>query len=376
MRIIVSLLAYDGGKSGIADYMNQVVKELRKEHQLTLLIQKQDVNKLPATLQDIPRIIIPAWLQFPLLNMCFHLFILPFLLPWKRWDACFLPAGNRRLFCRYPIPTAVTFHDLSQFHIEQKYDRFRMYYIKKIVPRYLRKAKLCFAISESTKQDMVQFYHMPAERILVNYNGYQPAKLQSKLDIAAVQSALELPEKYILYISRLEHPGKNHIRLMQAYENLPKELQEDYALVCAGSPWSGSEAIKAYHEHSPVKGRIFFPGFVPDEFLGPLYRGASLYMFPSFYEGFGIPLLEAMDSRVPVACSNRSSLPEIGGDAVLVFNPDSVEDMSQAMEKILTDTAFAQSLREKGITRCQAFSWEKHTAFLTSHLTAQLSQKN
>ena len=216
------------------------------------------------------------------------------------------------------------------------------------------------AISESTKNDLVKYYGMCEDKIHVNYNGYDPSKLSVNLSKEQLVNKFNISSEYILYISRIEHPGKNHLNLIKAYEYLPEYLKKKYKLVFAGSEWNGAEEVLNYAHKSPDKDRIVFLGFVQDQDLGALYSYASLYAFPSFYEGFGIPLLEAMYSETPVVCSNVSSLPEVGGDAVITFDPSSPENITGVIKYVLENPEIAEKMVVKGKEQVKKFSWEKH----------------
>ena len=359
-NILVSVLAYDNGKSGIADYINNVVKYLSLNHHLDLLIYEKDSYIFPHKNDNINLLKVSDKFSKPAVSMAYHLFVLPFNLPLHDYDFVFLPAGNRRLFSYYPKKTIVTFHDLSQFHIENKYDSFRMHYIKKVIPFFLKKAQIIMAISESTKKDLVKYYGIAQDKIEVNYNGYDPTKLEVNLTEEQLVNKFNITDEYFLYISRIEHPGKNHLNLIKAYELLPENIKKVYQLVFAGSEWNGAEEVMAYAEQSPDKDRIIFLGFVQDQDLGALYKFASLYAFPSFYEGFGIPLLEAMYSEIPVVCSNVSSLPEVGGDAVITFDPACPENISGVIKYVIDNPELQEKMIKSGKEQVKKFSWEKH----------------
>ncbi len=359
-KILVSVLAYDNGKSGIADYINNVVKYLAYNHSLDILIYEKDSYIFPHQSENINLLIVSDKFSKPAVSMAYHLFVLPFNLPFEDYDFVFLPAGNRRLFSYYPKKTIVTFHDLSQFHIENKYDSLRMHYIKKVIPFFLKKAQIVMAISQSTKDDLVKFYEMNPDRIEVNYNGYDPSKLDINLTEEQLVKKFNIVDDYILYISRIEHPGKNHLNLIKAYEMLPAKIKKQYQLVFAGSEWNGAEEVIEYAKKSLDKDRIIFLGFVPDQDLGALYKYAALYAFPSFYEGFGIPLLEAMYSQTPVVCSNVSSLPEVGGDAVITFDPTYPENISSVIKYVIENPEIQRKMVEAGIEQVKKFSWQKH----------------
>ena len=361
-KILCSAMGYDGGKSGISEYMNGVIPLLARDNAVDLLILERDRAIFPAAPGGNLRFLgYPDWLGNPTLNMLWHLFVLPWTIDFTRYDFVFLPAANRRLLCRCPIPLLATVHDLSQFHVPGKYDALRMFYIRKIVPAFLEKADTVFAVSGSTKRDLERFYGLAPEKIVVNHNGFDSAAFEPG-DAGAEQARQELglESGYLLYVARIEHPGKNHLNLIKAYERLPEGLKKRHQLVLAGAPWSGAEVVEAYAAASPDKERIKFTGFVGRKLLPGLYRGAALYVFASHFEGFGIPMLEAMGCGVPVVCSDSSSLPEIGGDAVLTFPPDDVAAMAGLITLALSDPERRQAMTAAGLARAREFNWEKH----------------
>ncbi|MBO5924308.1 MAG: glycosyltransferase, partial [Lentisphaeria bacterium] len=237
MKILLSAIPFDNGKSGISVYIREVVKALELQgHDLTLIVEDDAAKEFERF--ELIRI----KKRRALFSMLYSLFILPFRINWKKYDFCIMLAANRRVFSRYPIFTIAVVHDLSQYHVPVKYDRFRMFYIKKILPHYVRKAQSIAAISESTKNDLIKYWHIPEEKITVVYNGFTPP------------APVECEKlKQILYISRLEHPGKNHLNLLKAFELLPEDLRKEYTLVMPGSAWNGAEKVFEYAEKSPCR---------------------------------------------------------------------------------------------------------------------------
>jgi glycosyltransferase involved in cell wall biosynthesis len=358
LHIFVSGMAYDEGKSGISDYLNNVIPLLAQNHQVDMIMLEEDIGRFPFSSPNLNLIPVTNKLSRPLFNMLWHLFLLPGRFNFKKYDFIFLPAGNRRVLARYPQSTVVTFHDLSQFHIPAKYDLFRMVYIKKLVPYFVKKAHKLLAISKNTKEDLIKYYKIDPELIKVNYNGYaaehfHPAPWKTK-------KPLGLQKKYFLYIARIEHPGKNHLRLIKAYEQLPQEVKDRYDLLLPGKAWSGSDKIFSYLKNSQDRQRIHLPGFVDAALLPELYQQCSLYIFPSLYEGFGIPLIEAMASGVPVVCSNTSSLPEIGGEAVAMFDPYSEESIRDTIHRVISSKIMQEAMIKNGYEQIKKFSWQKH----------------
>ncbi|MFA7186338.1 MAG: glycosyltransferase family 1 protein, partial [Victivallales bacterium] len=364
-KIFVCATAYDSGQSGISVYINNVLRELAAKHRLEVMAFPADIKLLPES-ENIKYIKVSSRLGSPLINMLWHLFVLPLRLAHKKYDFVLLPAGNRRLLSSCRLFTIAVVHDLSQYHVEQKYDCFRMFYCKNILPFYLRRVNRALAVSRSTATDLERFWEIPASRVTVDYNGFDRKIFNSSpVELGPVLKKYDIDrKKYILYLSRIEHPGKNHLNLIKAYETLPAKLQAEYDLVIGGSFWPGAEEVKDYAEESAASERIRFIGFVEHGDLKALYQGASLYIFPSLFEGFGLSLIEAMACGVPTACSSTSSLGEIGGDAALLFNPGEVGEICSAMRDILEKPALRKKLVAAGFKRIEMFDWKKHAESL------------
>lgn len=341
MKILISAIPFDNGKSGISVYIREVVKALENAgHTLTLIVEDDGVKEFERF--ELIRI----KKRNALFSMLYSLFILPWRIKWQKFDFCLLLAANRRVFCRYPIFTTAVVHDLSQYHVPVKYDCFRMFYIKHVLPYYVRKAQCIVAISQSTKNDLIKYWHIPEEKITVVCNGFTPpAKVESE------------KLKQILYISRIEYPGKNHLNLLKAFELLPENLRNGYTLVMPGAAWSGAETVFEYAEKSPCREHFQFPGFVDHARLPELYAQSALYVFPSLFEGFGLSLLEAMSAGLPCACANNSSLGELGQGAAELFSPSSPQEIASAMQKILENPDYQKELIHKGMERSSRFSW-------------------
>ena len=342
MKILLSAIPFDNGKSGISVYIREVVKALEKQgHELTLIVEDDGEGEFARF--DLIKI----RKRRALFSMLYSLFILPFRIHWKKYDFCILLAANRRVFCRCPIFTVAVVHDLSQYHVPVKYDRFRMFYIKKVLPHYVRKAQSIVAISKSTRNDLIKYWHIPEEKISVVYNGFTPpAKVETE------------KRKQILYISRIEHPGKNHLNLLKAFELLPEDVRKEYTLIMPGAKWNGAETVLEYAKNSPCKEQFKFTGFVDFAKLPELYAQSAMYIFPSHFEGFGLSLLEAMHAELPCACSNNSSLGELGEGAAVLFDPASSQEIAAAMQKVLSDASYQQQLREKGKAKAANFRWQ------------------
>ena len=358
MNILMSCVPFDGGTSGISVYMRSVARALSAAgHRLTLIVEKDAQESF----SDYDKIVLPGFCRKAVFSMLYHLFVLPFRIRWRDYDCCLLAAANRRVFCRFPIFTMAVVHDLSQYHVKAKYDAFRMFYIMRVLPHFVRRAQSVIAISSSTAEDLKQFWKIPEERISIVYNGLslRPPKYAPA---TSWRERIGVNKPYILYISRLEHPGKNHVGHIEAYNRLPGELAEKYDLVLPGREWNGSDQIFAAVAQSPRRGSIHFTGFIDDDDMREAYTHAACYVFPSFFEGFGLSLIEAMHYGIPCACSETSSLGEIGKGAALLFNPDKPQEICDAISSILSSDETRRRLVTAGFKRAAEFTWEDAAA--------------
>ncbi|MCI5080547.1 MAG: glycosyltransferase family 4 protein [Saprospiraceae bacterium] len=260
---------------------------------------------------------------------------------------------------RTGIKTVVTIHDLIfKFYPEQYgwIDR-KLYDIK--FKYACEHADRIVAISESTKKDIVKEYQVPAEKISVIYQSCHERFMQEKSDNikASVLEKYKLPSEYLFYVGSIVE-RKNLLGIVQAMEKLPPKI--DIPLVVVGNGGAYKNKVLQYIKQKQLQQRIHFiaPAF---EDLPALYQQASIFIYPSHYEGFGIPILEALFSRTPVITSNTSSLPEAAGKNAYLINPDEPVQMAIGIEHILTDAAFRQTMIEQGYAHAQQFEGERLT---------------
>ncbi len=234
--------------------------------------------------------------------------------------------------------------------------------------RNMKKADLLVAISENTKTDARNLLRIPT-RIEAIPLAADP-KIFYRADprsVAAVRKKYAISKKYILSVCTLE-PRKNLKSLIAAYCAMPS--RHDYQLVLVGmTGWIGSDFFRDL-EKSGVMENILVTGYVAADELAPIYTGADLFAFPSLYEGFGLPVLEAMQCGCPVITSNSSSIPEVAGDAALMLDPDDITGLSDSMERILGDASLRHAMSSKGMRRAALFSWEKSARSLLDSLSS------
>lgn len=276
-------------------------------------------------------------------------------------NASLFHATEHLLLPLYGIPTVLTVHDLIFRHLPEHHKRLNRWYLNATLPLYCRRASHIIAVSEATRQDLIASYGVAPEKVTVILEAADPQfKPQSPERLAAVRARYQLPETYILFVGTVE-PRKNLLRLLRAWE--PLYLAGDAPpLVIVGKRGWLAEDFYAALGVSPAREGVRFTGYVADEDLPALYSGASLFAFPSLYEGFGLPPLEAMACGTAVLCSNTSSLPEVVGDAALTLNPTDVEALREGLRRLLADADLREDMRERGIQRAAGFSWERAAA--------------
>lgn len=263
-----------------------------------------------------------------------------------------------------PLRTAklvATIYDLipikfPDFFDEKTRRRFNRYFNNVIL-----KADAVIAISNSVKEDILEYFDIPGSKVEVVAPGFDSElyrQIQGKSMIDKIKAKYGIDKKYILFVGTLEE-RKNLERLIKAYAILPDYLKTDYLLmICGKKGWFFEEIFGAVKELKLEK-KVIFTGYVPDEDLSFLMNGAEVFVYPSLYEGFGIPLLEAMACGTPVISSKVSSLPEVVGDAGILINPNNVEELSDAILRVLSNSELRAQLSEKGLRQASKFSWEK-----------------
>jgi glycosyltransferase involved in cell wall biosynthesis len=273
-----------------------------------------------------------------------------------RPDVCIWPN-----FVSWPtlpgVRNIVVIHDLGfVFHGEYLKERDRAYF-NRMVPRSLRHADRVVAVSESVRDELSAQFGTPTQEIAVISPAVDTTRFRPRdeEEVRRVAETYGLRRPYILYTGTLE-PRKNIVGLLDAYAALPRALHERFQLVLAGGKgWLDVEIERRLNELAELG--IVTTGYVPDADLPAIYSGAELFVYPSFYEGFGMPPLEAMACGVPVITSDVSSLPEVVGDAAIKLDPTDTRAISAAIELVLTDAARAASMHERGLHRAKHFTW-------------------
>ncbi|MBI5650675.1 MAG: glycosyltransferase family 4 protein [Chloroflexi bacterium] len=257
------------------------------------------------------------------------------------------------------IPWVVTVYDLSFIHFPESFNVANRLYLTWAVRDAMRRADRVIAISESTRRDLIKIFGGDPRKVQVVYCGADAAFApgRNKNELAEFRARRNVPEKMILHVGTIE-PRKNIVGLVRAFARAKRAAHLPHRLVLIGARgWKHAE-VDAVIEQESLRDDVIFTGYVPQDELPNWYRAADLFVYPSRYEGFGLPPLEAMASGTPVVTSNAASLPEVVGDAAIQVAPDDQVALADAIIRALTDRAMREQMRARGIAQAARFSWE------------------
>jgi glycosyltransferase involved in cell wall biosynthesis len=260
-----------------------------------------------------------------------------------------------------PCKSVVTIHDC--IHL-----RFPQYLPNRLAYAYARasmwiathRATRVLTVSEASKRDILEFFHVPERKIDVIPNAIDECfnQVPAEEEVAMVRERYQLDDPFVLYAGNIK-PHKNLERLIEAFHTFRRRGFDDVKLLIIGDQISKYATLRHAVHRLKLHKYVRFLGFVPDRTLAVLYRLAAVFVFPSLYEGFGLPPLEAMASGTPVITSNVSSLPEVVGDAALLIDPYDPEAIADAIRQVLSDSSLREDLRDRGFARARHFSWER-----------------
>ncbi len=313
-------------------------------------------NGLPAALPPLgPNFTLRS---IPLPRLWTHARLGPALLR-DRPDLLFVPAHVIPLV--HP-PSVVTIHDLGYLSFPEAHTARRRLELHLTTRWSLRAARRVIAISQATKDDLVRHYGADPARVSVVHHGLSPdfRPVEDPGAIAAARARHGLAGPYLLYVGTVQ-PRKNLERLIEAFALALGEASElpDLTLAIAGRRGWLTEAIERRARELGIEGRVRFLGYLPDEELPALLSGATAFVFPSLYEGFGMPVLEAMACGAPVLTANSSSLPEVAGDAALLVDPRDTHAIAAGLRRLVQDEALRAELRARGLAHAAGFTWER-----------------
>lgn len=340
---------------GISEYAYQILNKLyefrkaeRNNHDFTIFLKDGPLSILPKE---------NSWWRYKIVK------------PSKMWTQLGLPIAllkdRNRLDLFFTlthyaprftmIPTVVSVMDLSFIHFPETFKKRDLVKLTKWTEYSVKNAKKVITISESSKNDIIKSYKIEPEKVKVVPLGLKEITMEKgSKDL----SEFGVKGKFVLFVGTLQ-PRKNIQKLIEAYSLLSSEIKEENQLVIIGKKgWLYEEILDAPKKFG-VEDKVLFLDYVSDQDLPTFYKKAQVYALPSLYEGFGLPILEAMRYGCPVIASNVSSMPEAGGDAALYFDPENASDIAKTIEKVIKDKKLREEMIRKGNSHYKKFTWDK-----------------
>jgi glycosyltransferase involved in cell wall biosynthesis len=368
MKIGIDARFYGTVGKGLGRYSQKLIENLEKidsENQYFIFLRKENWNdyepsrnNFTKVLANIPWYGIREQILFPRLLKKYNLSFVHF------------PHFNVPLLWRGKF--IVTIHDLILMHFPTKRATtlspllysFKKLAYKIVISRAVRRSEKIIAVSEHTKRDLIEIFRIPASKIIVTYEAVDLAQQAPRQSARHVLARYDIIKPYILYVGNA-YPHKNLERMLLAFKQILKR-HPHLRLVLVGRQDYFYKRLKIFSENNFVN-NVVFTDFVADDDLGIIYREALLYFFPSLYEGFGLPPLEAMSRNVPVASSNSTCLPEVLGNAAFYFEPKAISEMAETMEKLILDSELRRNLIKAGANQIKKYSW-LNMAFITKKI--------
>lgn len=305
---------------------------------------------------NVKPVVLKPQARHPFLYYLFTKVAIPAALKKYKIDVYFSPDGLGLFTSK--VPSLVAFHDLAFIHFPQYVSKLEKWYYHKYYPKYALNAHHLIAVSEYTKQDMITQYQLPESKISVVYNGvnelYQPLSLAEQ---EAVKAKYTDGHEYFLFVSAI-HPRKNALNLLKAFVKFKRFQKSKMKLIMVGRmAWQTNE-IEEAKALMPYKEDVIWTGYLPVEEITQLMGAAYALVYPSLFEGFGIPIADALACNVPVITSDTSSMPEVGGDAAMYVNPESVEDITAKLNFMYKDELLRNKLIRNASSQVSKFNWD------------------
>lgn len=360
MKIAVNTrLLLKGKLEGIGWFTFESFKRIvtsHPEHEFYFIFDRK-FDKEFVFADNVTPIVIGPPARHPILHYIWYEMSIPRVLRKINPDIFISPDAYLSLSSKYP--DLIVIHDLNFEHFPSHMPWLASKYYRYFTPKFAKKAKRIATVSEFSKSDIVEKYDIDPDKIDVVYNG-SGDKFKSVSEIVKKETKKQLSDgcDYFIFVGAL-NPRKNLSNIFKAFDSFKSNNQTNIKFVVVGEKMYWSEDIKSTYEKMKYKTDIVFTGRLESNELSKVLGSSVALVFPSLFEGFGIPIIEAFNAEVPVITSNVTAMPEIAGDAAMLVDPVSVKQIASAMHKISTDDDFALSQIEKGKLRRKDFSWER-----------------
>jgi glycosyltransferase involved in cell wall biosynthesis len=372
MKIVVNALGPSKVKAGVGNYLLNLISELSlidKENKYLIFTSSQNMHYYSNENSNFNVIDIGFWGRNKLLRIVWEQLILPLQVIDYKADILFSPGFVCPLVKTSKNVTVI--HDMTFFSHPQVHTFFKRIYFPFMIKQAVKRSEKIIAVSKNTKKEIIKFTNIVEKKIAVTLlaaNRFPTSEITDEKKF--LEEKYGIASDYLLFVGMIE-PRKN-INLI--IESLTKIEDEDIKLVIVGKKGWMTEELFERIKVNNLENKVIFTGFVPDKELSVFYKNARVFLYPSLYEGFGIPVLEAMSQGCPVITSNISSLPEVVGGAAILIDPENPEELADAVNKICKDDKFREELILKGFENAKKFSWKK-TAQQTLGIFEEIGHK-
>jgi len=359
VTIAINTLPLLDNQAGAERYTRNIINylvRLNGDHQYHLILSRINQSLYRPNQGNFQQTVVDVNTRHKLLRILSEQIYLPRLLKRQGVNLLFSPCNIGPRFLS--VPLVITLFDLHWLRFPELFSPLRLAYLRRALTWSARKAEAVLTISENSKKDLINLLSVPEEKITVTYVGLDPLfrEIPEKSELQELRRRYGLKDRFILSVGQL-HKRKNIPGLLQAYQRLAAHSPLNVQLVLAGGEGDGAAEVREAVRQIG-RDRVVFTGCLPDEDLLRFYHAAECLVYPSFYEGFGLPVLEAMACGCPVITSNVSSLPEVAGEAALLIDPHRIETIAAAMDSLLTNPILSQTLIQKGREQARKFTWE------------------
>lgn len=359
MKIVFDGRTISGNKSGVGVYSASLLKGLANidsDNTYKVFVSEKPFD-VPANFEFLTTKISQE--NHPI-GEIWEYFFLPYFFLKEGIDIFHSPTFHLPIFTPR-IKKIITIHDIILLKFSQTYPRNFVRYAALMLKIAIKVTDAIIVPSESTKKDIIKIFKVKADKIYIVPHGVRHGLnlINDNYYLINIKNKYNLPDNFILFVSTIE-PRKNLEGLIRAYSNIRKTGISHKLVVCGGKGWLHEyERITKIAGELGVTEHISFIGYLPDEDIAAIYNLAALFVYPSLYEGFGFPPLEAMACGCPVITSNTSSLPEVVGEAAIMVNPYDIEELTKAMYEVLTNNELKLKMKKQGLERAKMFSWGK-----------------
>jgi len=340
--------------AGAERYTQNIIRSLArldKDNEYILFLNRYNKNSYGVDQNNFKNIVC----NFPknkLVRVLYEQLVLPKLAEREKVDILFSTCNIAPVSAKCALLTMM--FDLHWLIYPQFFDGVKNFYLKKMLEATARRSAKILTLSESSKKDIVNIFNITPEKISITYCGSENVNLKN----CRGEGPFAPIDKYILFVGQF-HKRKNIPTLIKAFELAKKRLNIPHKLYLVGRPGDDYENIVKLREKSACVGDIKIIGYILDKELALVYNNADIFIYPSLYEGFGLPVIEAMALGAPVIASNVSSIPEAGGDGALYFNPQNADELADKMEILIKDDAKRRELIAKGLKQAEKFTWDE-----------------